>query len=150
MIFIFFQRRRIQAKNVGFIPEIVRLIWFWSQNSISSNKKWKNWQFLPRPILFNVNVWNSFRHFRLPVTSKTNLSARTRRFPITCKKPFDDISNLWPVIWSSDLGYLKKSYLSSILIYNNLLLGNQVLCMPPFVWVTALVELSGSAPTWET
>ena len=31
-------------------------------------------------------------------------------FPITYKKPFDDISNLWPVIWSSDLGNLKKSY----------------------------------------
>ena len=36
-----------------------------------------------------------FRHFRSPVTSKTTLSARPRRFPITNKKPFDDISNLW-------------------------------------------------------
>ena len=27
------------------------------------------------------------------------------------EKPFDDISNLWPVKWSSDSGILKKSYL---------------------------------------
>ena len=57
-----------------------------------------------------------FRNFRLPVTSETSLSACTRRFPITCKKPFDDILSLWPVIWSSDFGYLKKSYL--IIIFN--------------------------------
>ena len=49
-----------------------------------------------------------FRHFRSPVPFETTLSARTRRFPITYKKPFDDISNLWPVIWSSVLYYLKK------------------------------------------
>ena len=41
------------------------------------------------------------------------LWVRTRRFPITCEKPFDDISNLWPVIWSSVFNYLKKSYLRS-------------------------------------
>ena len=50
-----------------------------------------------------------FRHFRLPVTPETTLSTRTRRFPIACKKPFDDTWNLWPVIWYSDLGNLKKA-----------------------------------------
>ena len=75
---------------------------------------------LIRPILENKNITSSgryhcfsvyfrfYRYFRSPVTSETTLSARTRRFPITCKKPFDDISNLWPVIWSSVLYYLKK------------------------------------------
>ena len=50
-----------------------------------------------------------FRHFRLPLASETSLSVRSRQFPIIYKKPFDDISNLWPVIWSSDLGNLKKA-----------------------------------------
>ena len=120
MIFSFSKLRRILTKIVGLIPKMMRLVWFWSQISISSNKKWKNWHFLSQPIIFNVNIWIFFRHFRLPVTSETSLSARTSRFSITCKKPFDDISNLWLVIWSSDLGYLKKSYLSAAerLIFN--------------------------------
>ena len=55
------------------------------------------------------SVYSRFsRHFRLPVTSDTTLSGRTRRFPITCKKPFIDISDLWPVIWSSIFNCVKK------------------------------------------
>ena len=49
-----------------------------------------------------------FGHFRSPVMSETSFSALTRRFPMTWEKPFDDISNLWPVIRSAGLGRLKK------------------------------------------
>ena len=64
-------------------------------------------------IIFDVNVWifSGTSGYR---SQRKLLEARTRRFPITCLKLFDDISNLWPVIWSSDLGYLKKSYLIEI------------------------------------
>ena len=46
VIFLFSQICRIQAKNVGIIPEMMRLIWFWSQISMNATKNEKNWHFL--------------------------------------------------------------------------------------------------------
>ena len=67
-----------------------------------------------RRILENKNITSPGRYHcfsvnsRLPVTSDTTLSERTRLIPITWKKPFDNISNLGPVIWSSIFNYVKK------------------------------------------
>ena len=54
--FLFSQIYRIQTKNVGIIPEMMRLIWCWSQISMNATKKWKNWHFLSQPMIFNVKV----------------------------------------------------------------------------------------------
>ena len=62
-------------------------------------------------LLFLTLKYYFFGHFRLPVRSDTTLSTRTRHFPITYRKPFGSISNLWPVKWSSVFGILKKCYL---------------------------------------
>ena len=69
---------------------------------------------LDTALLRNKNITSSGRYdcisisFRSPVRSATTLSARTTRFPITYKKPFDDFLNLWSVKWSSVYNYLKK------------------------------------------
>ena len=86
-----------------------------------------------------------FRNFLSPVTSETTLSARTRRFPITCKKPFDDISNLWPVIWSSVFNYLKKATLAIINEFKKI---RTVLLEYYFLWVNFFVQICMTTRKW--
>ena len=57
VIFLFFQLRRIRPKNVGFTLEMMCLIWFWSQISITCNKKWKNWLFFQQPIVYKYDIF---------------------------------------------------------------------------------------------
>ena len=94
----FFQIRRIQTRNLGFKPGMMR--WILSQIFISRNKKWKNWHFISQLIVFNVKIWFFFQ--ALSVTGHAgNYFKRTQTISYHMRKPFDDISNLWPVIWPS-------------------------------------------------
>ena len=81
VIFLFSQICRIQTKNVGIIPKMMRSIWFWSQISINATKMKKKWHFLSQPIIFNVKVcFFGYRKWSKPLPSHNfNLCLSARK-----------------------------------------------------------------------